>query len=108
MDFTSNMSLAQMEAYLEHSKAEIRQDRAAKKAKRKEATPVTSADWSKQHDENSGITYHVHVPSGGKVFNNLQGAYKWQIHGTVNHGEIYKSLQEAKNRVETQHAGGTE
>lgn len=99
----ANMSLAQMEAYLAQSKAEQKQERSEKRAKRREATPVTSADWSKQHDENSGITYHVHGPSGGKVFNNLTGSYKWEVKGSGITGQVHKSLQEAKNAVETEH-----
>jgi len=100
----ANMSLAQMEAYLEQSKAEQKQERSEKRAKRREATPVTSADWSKEHDENSGITYHVHGPSGGKVFNNLTGSHKWEVKGSGITGQVHKSLQEAKNAVETEHA----
>jgi hypothetical protein len=92
-----------MEAYLAQSKAEQKQERSEKRAKRREATPVTSADWSKQHDENSGITYHVHGPSGGKVFNNLTGSYKWEVKGSGITGQVHKSLQEAKNAVETEH-----
>jgi hypothetical protein len=102
----ANMSLEQMEAHLAKSKAEQKQERAEKRAKRKIATPVTSSDWSKHHNESSGITYHVHNPSGGKVFNNLTGSYKWEIRGTSSNGQIYKSLQEAKNHIETEHAKG--
>jgi hypothetical protein len=102
----ANMSLEQMEAYLAQDKAEQKQERSKKKAERKAATPVTSGDWSKEHDDNSGITYHVHGPSGAKVFNNLTGSYKWEVKGSGITGRIHKTLQEAKNAVETEHAKG--
>jgi hypothetical protein len=102
----ANMSTAQLEEYLVQSKAELKQARSERRSRRKAASPVTSSDWSKHHDENSGITYHVHGPSGGKVFNNLTGSHKWEIRGTSSNGQIYTTLQEAKNHIETEHAEG--
>jgi hypothetical protein len=103
MSAQDNLSLEQLQAWAARSQAELKQDRAERRQSRKASSPTTASDWTKHHDADSGITHHVHAPSGGSVFNTLRGTHKWQIKGTVNHGEIFKSLQEAKHRVESYH-----
>lgn len=83
---------------------EIRESRARERARRKSNLPTTPSDWTKEHNKSTGVTYHVHGPSGVKVWNTYRtNAYKWEIEGSRAHGEVFKTAQEAKHRVETDH-----
>ena len=85
---------------------EIRESRARERARRKSNFPTTPSDWTKEHNEATGVTYQVHGPSGVKVWNTYRTtAFKWQIEGEGSgaHGEVFKTAQEAKHRVETNH-----
>jgi hypothetical protein len=101
-----NLSISQLEALLAKSQAERKQRSAVRKANRKAELPVTPSDWTKEHHEDTGVTYHVHGPSGVKVWNTYRTvAHKWEIlgEGSGVHGEIFRTAQEAKHRVETNH-----
>jgi len=104
MSAEDNLSLAQLEEWAARSQAEVKQMKADSRARRKAALPTTPSDWTKEHHEDTGVTYHVHGPSGVKVWNTYRTtAYKWQIEGSTAHGEVFKTAQEAKHRVETDH-----
>lgn len=59
--------------------------------------------WSKQYDDESGITWHIHGESGHKVYNRLQGVHRWEISGGPHNGELHTSLGAAKKIIETAH-----
>lgn len=59
--------------------------------------------WSKEHNEQTGVTYHVHAATGDKIFNTLTGKHRWQIEGGRHHGELHTSLGEAKKVIEAYH-----
>ena len=59
--------------------------------------------WTKEHNEHTGVTYYVHSATGHKVFNTLTGRHRWQIEGSSANGEVFKSLGEAKSRIEDKH-----
>jgi hypothetical protein len=106
MSAEDNLSLAQLEEWAARSKAELKQDRAERRQSRKAASPTTASDWTKEHNKDTGVTYHVHGPSGVKVWNTYRTtAYKWQIEGPGSgiHGEVFKTAQEAKSHVESNH-----
>lgn len=59
--------------------------------------------WTKEHNEQTGVTYHVHAATKHKVFNTLTGRHRWQIEGGPNNGEVHTSLKDAKKVIETAH-----
>jgi outer membrane protein TolC len=103
MSAEDNLSSEQIGEMLARSRSEIKQSRAEMRARRKASLPTTPAHWTTTHEPDTGVTYHVHGPSGGRIFNTYSTTHKWQIVGTANHGEVFKSLQEAKHQVESSH-----
>jgi hypothetical protein len=103
MSASENLSLEQLQEWVAKSQAELKQSRAENRASRKSGSPTTPSDWTKEHDKDTNVTYHVHGPSGAKVWNTYNAAHKWQIEGSSLHGEIFKTAQEAKSRVEAHH-----
>jgi len=106
MSASDNLSLEQLQEWVAKSQAELKQSRAENRARRKSDSPTTPSDWTKEHNKDTGVTYQVHGPSGVKVWNTYRTtAHKWQIEGPGSgiHGEIFKTAQEAKHRVEANH-----
>lgn len=58
-------------------------------------------DWHTEHNPDTGVTYHVHKPTGFKVWNTLHSRHKWEIKGGPYHAEVFQTLSEAKRRIES-------
>lgn len=60
--------------------------------------------WRKEYDADTGETHYVHGPSGVKILNTLHTRHKWEIRGGSHHAEVFKTLSEAKKRIESTEA----